>query len=204
MIFYKHLAAVLLKFGETKIRQMKPPVKAVLILWAALLTGTLSFSQTKANDSLTNLKTAMRMNSQNENKSTVRKLYEEILNTGKMELLAQVISDEYTGALDRKGPAAFAENISPVRAAFPDIRWTIEDLIAEDDKVVARWSWTGTNTASFAGFPPSNKTVIHHAISIFQFSGSKIIKAWMQADRLGFFQQIGVIAQDVTTPPIKK
>ena len=80
------------------------------------------------------------MNNEFENKTTVRKLYEDILNTGKFELLSQIISGDYTGIRDAKGPAGFVATVGPVRAAFPDIKWTVEDLIAEGDEVVARWS----------------------------------------------------------------
>ena len=141
---------------------------------------------------------------QDENKETVRKLYEEIFNTGHLELLNQIVSSDYTGPGGIKGPGGFAESIRRVRAAFPDIKWTVEDLIAEGDKVMARWSWKGTNTDSFDGFPPTNKEVTHNAINIFQFSGNKIIKAWLQADRLAFYQQIDVIPTDAIIPPAKK
>ena len=182
---------------------MKPIIKPWVMLWMALLTGMLSYSQAKSIDS-TDVKKGVQMDIQSKNKTTVHKLYEEILNTGKLELLSQIIAVGYIGPRDIKGAAGFAETIRPVLLAFPDIKWTIEDLIAEGDKVVARWVWTGTNTGSFAGFPPSNKQVTHHAISIFQFNGDKIIKGWMIADRLSFFQQIGVISPDITTPPNKQ
>jgi len=183
---------------------MKSLIKPGLILCSALLTGMPLFSQVKTDQSLTNSQNEAKMYNQDKNKAAVRKLYEEILNTGKLELLNQVVSEEFIGVREAKGPAGFAATISPVRAAFPDIKWTIEDLIAEGDKVVVRWTWKGTNTGSFAGFPPCNKQVTHSAISIFQFSDDKIIKAWMAADRLDFFQQIGVISADITTPPAKK
>ena len=146
----------------------------------------------------------MEKKNQDKNKESVRKLYEEILNTGKFELLNQIVSEEYAGPRGIKGPTGFAETIKPVRAAFPDIKWAVEDLIAEGNKVMIRWTWKGTNTGSFDGFPATNKEVIHNAINIFQFSGDKIIKAWMQADRLGFYQQIGVVSADAITSPAKK
>jgi steroid delta-isomerase-like uncharacterized protein len=134
------------------------------------------------------------------NKAAIRNLYEGILNKGKMELLNQIISEDYTGIRGEKGAAGFSETVDSIRTAFPDIKWTVEDLIAEGDKVVVRWSWTGTNTSSFRGFPPSQKQVADIAIAIYQFSGDKIIKAWIQSDRLGFLQQIGIIPQDLITP----
>ncbi|PSL43857.1 steroid delta-isomerase-like uncharacterized protein [Chitinophaga niastensis] len=185
---------------------MKAAINIGLILSGALLISMPSFSQVETDHLLNKSKTAAMEVSQNldNNKAAVRKLYEEILNTGKLELLNQVIGEEYVGGLGEKGPAGFAEAITPVRNAFPDIKWTIEDLIAEGNEVMVRWSWKGTNKGSFNGFPASNKVVTHHAISIFQFSAGKIIGTWMQSDRLGFFQQIGVIAPDAIKPPAKK
>src|SRR5262245_56745148 len=61
------------------------------------------------------------------NKEAVRMLYEDIFNTGKLELLNQIIAEEYTGISGQKGPLAFAEPIKQLRQSFPDIQWTIED-----------------------------------------------------------------------------
>ena len=133
-----------------------------------------------------------------QNKATVRKLYEEILNTGKLELLNQFISPDYSGPRGIKGPAGFAEPVSTVRAAFPDVKWTVEDLVAEGDKVLIRWSWKGTNTNSFEGFPATNKEVNHHAMNVFEFRAGKIVRSWMESDRLGFYQQIGVLSPEAT------
>jgi predicted ester cyclase len=137
-------------------------------------------------------------------KAIIRNLYEGILNTGKLEFLKEIISDEYTGVRGEKGAEGFAETVGSVRAGFPDIKWTVEDLIAEDDKVIVRWSWKGTNKGSFRGFAASNKEVVDNAIAIYEFSGDKIIKAWIHSDKLGFLQQIGIIPQDVTIPVLQK
>ncbi|MDB4900730.1 MAG: hypothetical protein JWQ63_11 [Mucilaginibacter sp.] len=185
---------------------MKSIVNLAFILSGALLVSMPAFAQVKTDHSLNKSKMEVKMEtnkSVDSNKAIIRKLYEEILNTGKLELLSQVVSDEYTGPRGMKGPAGFAEAIKPIILAFPDIKWTIEDIIAEGDKVMVRWSWTGTNKGSFDGFPPTNKVVNHNAINIFLFSGDKIIKAWMQSDRLGFYQQIGVISLDAVKPLVK-
>ena len=160
--------------------------------------GMPASAQVKTDQSLnkSNAEVKMETNKRvDSNKAIISKLYDEILNNGKLELLNQVVSDEYIGPRGIKGPKGFAEAVKPVIMAFPDIKWTIEDIIAEGDKVMVKWSWTGTNRGSFDGFPPTNKVVHHNAINIFQFSGNKIIKAWMQSDRLGFYQQIGVISE---------
>ena len=183
---------------------MKSVINAVVLFLGGLLLSTFSFSQVKNNHSLTKSKNGESMENQMErNKATVRKLYEEILNTGKLDRLNGIISEEYTGIRGEKGATGFAETVNSIRLGFPDIKWTVEDLIAEDSKVVVRWTWKGTNTGSFRGFPPSNKQVSDNAIAIYQFQGDKIIKAWIQSDRLSFLQQIGVIPVDVTNPPQK-
>ncbi len=181
---------------------MKLIVNLGLILSAILLASMPSFSKVKTRHLLITSKMETKI-SPDSNKANTRKVFEEILNTGKLELLDLVVADEFTGPHGLKGAAGFAATVRPVIAAFPDVKWTIEDIIAEGDKVVVRWSWKGTNINSFDGFPANNKAVIHHAIHIFQFSGGKITNAWMQSDRLGFYQQIGVISQDAIKPPVK-
>src|SRR5262245_17085086 len=132
------------------------------------------------------------------NKEIVRKLYEAGLNQQNFELLKEFIAEDYVGIRDEKGAAGFTETVQSLIRAFPDIQWTVEDLIEEGDKVVVRWSWQGTHQGTFRGFlPASQKKVTDHAIAIYQFRGSKIIKAWLQSDRLGFLQQIGVVPQDL-------
>src|SRR5258708_31801767 len=125
-----------------------------------------------------------------QNKAIIRKLYEEILNTGKWELLDSIIAEDFVGVLGQKGPSAFAETVQGLRQGFPDIQWTIEDLVAEGDKVVVRWSWQGTHRGAFRAFPATQNPVNDHAIAIYQFRGSQIIRAWIETDRLGFLQQL--------------
>ena len=138
------------------------------------------------------------------NKATIRNLYEGILNTGKLDLLKEIIAEDYTGTRGEKGPGGFAETVGSIRIAFPDIKWTVEDLMADGNKVIVRWSWKGTNKASFRGLPPSGKEVSDSAIAIYQFDGEKIVKAWIQSDKLGFLQQVGLVASDIATPRAKK
>ena len=134
------------------------------------------------------------------NKKIVRHLYEEILNSGHLNRLQEVIDSSYIGPQNILGPDGFARSIAPVLKAFPKIHWTIEEMIADDDRVMVKWHWNGKNTSSFDGFPVSNADVTHRAINIFTFQKNKIIGASMLADRLGFYQQIGVISEDAIKP----
>ena len=135
--------------------------------------------------------------SADQNKSIIRNLYEEILNKGQWELLEPIIAEDYIGVGDQKGPLAFAATVQGLRQGFPDIQWTVEDLVAEGDKVTVRWSWKGMHSNTFMGIPPTNKLLNNHAIAIYQLRDNQIIHAWLESDRLGFLQQVGMIPQDL-------
>lgn len=133
------------------------------------------------------------MKTTEQNKATIRRLYEEIVSSGKLEQLNDIFDQDYTGIGTGKGPSAFAAAVSELRQAFPDLDWTIHDVFAEGDKVAVRWSWKGTHQGSFKGVPASGKTITNDANVIYQFKNGKIIYAWLQSDRLGVLQQLGAI-----------
>jgi steroid delta-isomerase-like uncharacterized protein len=131
-----------------------------------------------------------------QNKQRARSIYDAVLTQGQTDLLQDLISPDFVGAHGETGPAGFATTIAGLRAAFPDIRYTVEDVVAEGDRVVLRWRWEGTHRAAFRGFAPTGKRVSDSGISIYQLRDGKIIRAWLETNRLGFLQQIGVIAPD--------
>ena len=134
------------------------------------------------------------MNNAEQNKAIVRRLYEEVVSSGKLEQLKDIFDDEFTGIGLGQGPAAFAEAVRELRQGFPDLQWTVHDVLAEGDKVAIRWSWKGTHQGTFRGFSASGKTVTNDANVIYQFRGGKIVRSWLQSDRLGVLQQIGAIS----------
>ena len=127
------------------------------------------------------------------NKQLVRRLYEDCLNTGKTELLTELLADDFIGSRGEKGPAEFAHTVAMLRDGFPDLKFQVEDLIAEDDRVAARWSMQATHTGPFVGFAASGKPVTQTAIVIYRVRDGKITRAWLQSDRLGVMQQIGAV-----------
>ena len=118
-------------------------------------------------------------------KQLVRSLYDSI-NSGRLEPIEPLVDNEYEG-----GPEAFLANITSLRAGFPDIRFTIEDLIAEDDRVVVRWTWIATHDGTFRGIAPTHKRITNSGIAIYQFRDGKILRNWVETDRLGALQQMG-------------
>jgi steroid delta-isomerase-like uncharacterized protein len=131
------------------------------------------------------------------NKEVVRSLYEVSLNTGNLDSLDRWIAPDFVGPRGDVGPAAFAATVVELRTAFPDIRYTVEDLVEEGDRVAIRWSWTGTHDGSFRGFAPTGKRISNPGFAIFHLRGGKIVRAWVDTDRLGFLQQIGAIPADL-------
>ena len=101
------------------------------------------------------------------------------------------------------GPAAFGDmDLAAMKlltaawyAAFPDQHYTVEDLIAEGDKVVCRFTCRGTHQGEFMGIPPTGNVVTYTGIHISRVAGGKCVEDWRSADVLGFLQQLGAIPQ---------
>jgi steroid delta-isomerase-like uncharacterized protein len=129
-----------------------------------------------------------------DNKQVIRKLYNEGFNTGDVDLMKALVADDFQGSRGEKGPDEFVASIASLRKGFPDVRFTIEDLIAEEDRVAVRWRFEATHSGPFAGTPATGKAVTQTANVIYQLRDGRITRAWQQVDRLGLLQQIGAVA----------
>lgn len=98
------------------------------------------------------------------------------------------------------GPAGFKALLAPLLAAFPDGRYTIEDLLAAEDRVMIRWSWTGTHRGEFMGAAPTGKRISTSGIAVTRIAGGKYAETWEQWDALGFLQQAGVVPTPEQAP----
>lgn len=92
-----------------------------------------------------------------------------------------------------QGPKGYLMIIAMMRSGFPDIQWTLEDLITEDDKVAARFTMRGTHNGEFFGVPPTGKVIAVQAINFYRLANEQIIEEHGQPDMLGLLQQIGAI-----------
>jgi len=132
-------------------------------------------------------------------KALERRLYEEC-NKGKAAALA-VIDELYaidivyhsSSGRDIRGIKDYKQHVSEFYSAFPDLRFTIEDMVAEGDKVAVRLTGTGTNKGEFRGIPPTNKKVTLWEIQIDRVAGGKFVEGWSRYDTLGLMQQLGLI-----------
>jgi steroid delta-isomerase-like uncharacterized protein len=125
-------------------------------------------------------------------KAIANSLYAEFLNTGNPAIADQLISPKFTGPAGN-GPEGFKAVISPLRQGFPDLHFKIEDMVAEDSRVVVRWTSKGTHRGPFAGIAPTDRQVFNEGIAIYLIEDGKIAASWSQVDRLGVLQQIGAL-----------
>lgn len=130
------------------------------------------------------------------NKQVIRRLYEECINTGELERLDALVSPDYIGPQGEQGPDGFRDTIRSLQAGVPDIRFTIDELLAEGDGVAVRWTWRGTHTGTLRGLAPSQKHVENPGVAIYRLKQGQIVRAALQTDRLGLLQQIGLVPQD--------
>ena len=133
-----------------------------------------------------------------DNKAIVRRLYEEVWNKRKLEVINEIISPSH--ALQASnifgssiGPEAYKRNVLLFFAGYPDLHWTIEDTIAEKDKVVACWTISGTHKGDYLGVPATNKKVSVEGITIHQITNGKIMDSYVSWDIWGMMQQLGVV-----------
>ena len=137
-----------------------------------------------------------------DNKAVVRRFIEEIVNRGNLALADTLIAANYVyhgpGGLEFRGPEGLKQLVTVYRTAFPDLRMTIDDLIAEDDKVVARWTGRGTHKGDLTGIAPTGRTTTVTGIVISRLSGGKIVEDFESFDELGMLRQLGVSA--IPTP----
>jgi steroid delta-isomerase-like uncharacterized protein len=132
-----------------------------------------------------------------QNKHTVRRFYEEILNSRNTALADELLDDNYTNPEHPptlpKGKEGGKMMFEMWGQAFPDYRMNVEDIIGEGETVVARWSFTGTNSGAFMGMPATNKQVTVEGMNMMKFTNGKIAENLPIFDKFGMLQQMGVI-----------
>ena len=132
-----------------------------------------------------------------ENKVIYHRFYEELLNKGNLDIVDELVDPNvvsHSPLPDQKpGSEGFKQAIASFRKSFPDLKAIAEDMVAEADKVVARFTVTGTHQGEFMGIAPSGKKFTYDEISIVRLKDGKIVEHWAVADALTMMQQLGVI-----------
>ena len=128
--------------------------------------------------------------------AVVRRFYEQMNNERKNELAPELFTDDHVMHDPQvpagKGPQGMADVVKVYQDGV-DGHWGIEDIFSTDDKVVVRWTGSGTHVGEVNGIPPTGKKISVDAITIHRMANGKIAESWEVLDTLGFLQQLGVV-----------
>jgi len=131
------------------------------------------------------------------NKAAMRQFFEEVYNRGNSDFVDELSKPEFVSH-DRGNPSHDREGIkvivSAIRSAFPGVHFTVDDVLADADKVVARFTMTGTHTGDFMGIPATNKAIVVTGIDIVRFAeDGKAVEHWHEWSGMELLQQLGVL-----------
>jgi steroid delta-isomerase-like uncharacterized protein len=130
-----------------------------------------------------------------ENKAIARRFFEQVWNEGKLDRFEEFIAQD---VVPHTGPGvtdaeSMKQSLAMIRDALPDINIVLDDELTVEDKVVTRFTISGTHKGDFNGIPATGKQAVWSGITIYRLAGGKIVEFWTQVDNLGMMQQLGVI-----------
>jgi steroid delta-isomerase-like uncharacterized protein len=130
------------------------------------------------------------------NKALVRRFYEEVWSRGNLDVADEVFAPDYVrhdfrATEPEAGPDGQKGIAAHFRAAFPDLSFRIDFLLAEGDMVAGRWTASGTHSGPWAGIPPTGRTMRFSAVNVFRFDRGKVVELWNHRDDLGLLEQLG-------------
>ena len=129
--------------------------------------------------------------------NVVRRFIEEVLNQGKLDAAGQFFWEDMVEQVPLPGQGPGLEGLKDalrgLRAAFPDMHWTVQEQIAEGNKVLSRFEWTGTHRGRFLGVPATDRSVTVWGMVIDRFEGERIKETRIIMDTLGLMMQLGVV-----------
>ena len=129
------------------------------------------------------------------NAAFVRQLYSELFHDWNLESIDKSFAPEFRSSEmppgAPSGPTGVRQFYGVIRAAFPDLTYTVEDLIAQGDKVVVRWCWNATHQGTFRGIPPTGKKITLTGIAIYKIAAGKAVQRWVEGDVLTLLRALG-------------
>ncbi len=132
-----------------------------------------------------------------ENKALDRRWFQEVWNQGSVASYEELASPDLVVHNPPPGITGDFEGVKQAisihRTGYPDMHFTIEEQVAEGDKVVSLWTITGTHKGEWVGIPPTGKQISIHGMSLQRYQGGKMVEGWLAMDMLGWMQQIGVV-----------
>jgi predicted SnoaL-like aldol condensation-catalyzing enzyme len=135
--------------------------------------------------------------SMEQNKAIARRWSEELWGQGNLAVADEIIAPNYIrhdpgDPFPAVGPEDVKRIVTMLRAMLPDMRIVVEDMVAEGDRVVSRYTSTATDTQGYMGHPPTGKVIHTIGMQLFRFAGDKIVESWAVRDDLGILRQLGL------------
>jgi steroid delta-isomerase-like uncharacterized protein len=135
-----------------------------------------------------------------ENKAVIRRFLKDFFEGGNLDLADELFDPDYVlhdpaVPEEVRGPEGIKQYVSMYRSAYPDTHFTVEDQIAEGDRVVTRWTGQGTQQGELMGISPTGNQVTVTGIEFDRVSDGKMQETWVNYDALGMMQQLGVASQ---------
>jgi steroid delta-isomerase-like uncharacterized protein len=132
-----------------------------------------------------------------DNAAIIQRFIDEVINQGRYEVCDEIVAEDFI-ELDplpgqRQGRKGLKEVIAMMRSAFPDIDWVTDETIASGDKVVTRFTWTGTHRGPFLGIPATGRPVTVKGVVIDRVVNSRMTDSRILMDTFGMMMQLGVI-----------
>ena len=131
------------------------------------------------------------------NKAHIAEFLDRVLTSGEISATGDYFHDDMVEEVpfpgQRPGLAGLMETLVELRTAFPDMRWRVEEQIAEDNRVLTRFVWEGTQRGAFLGIPPTHRAVSVWGMVIDQFEGPKVKSTRILMDTMGLMQQLGAL-----------
>jgi predicted ester cyclase len=129
-----------------------------------------------------------------QNTRVVRRLYDELFSKWNLAVIEEIFSPEFVGhemppGMPR-GPEGIRRFYAGIRAGLPDLRLTVEDLIAAQDRVAVRWRAKATHRGTFQGIPPTGTEVSFEGIAIYRLSRGSVVERWVLVDMVGLVEQL--------------
>ena len=140
-----------------------------------------------------------------DNKSLLRRAWDEVYGKGRLDVIEELVLDDVIAHEpdgDVRGVEEYKRYLATYFAAFPDTSVTIEDVIAEGDKVVSRYTVRGTHKGTTDEYgPPTGKQIVIEGITLYHFKGGKLVEMWDRYDNLAVMQQLGLMSETESPSP---
>jgi steroid delta-isomerase-like uncharacterized protein len=132
-----------------------------------------------------------------QNKTLARRWFEDLFSRGDLDAANEILSADFLDHLsheDERGIEELKHYVGIYRTAFPDIEDTVEDIVAEGEKVVVRWKSIGVHQGEFMGVAPTGRRVTFTGMRLFRIAENKIVESWVNIDERGLQEQLGAVS----------